>query len=131
MKTINHGQAVKCDAQAQKAEAKPCCEKQAAKRKRVFKKIRNIVIVLAVVGLGIFVLLKYSSYSAQKLLNVAGNNTQVDEIERRDVANTISTTGTIKSNDVRTLTSALAGVTINEVNYEVGDMVEAGSIVVV
>lgn len=97
---------------------------------RKAKKIRRWVITLVILGLAIFIGGKYLGYSAQKVLNMVKSGTQVDMIERMDLAKTISTTGTIQSKDVRTLTSALSGVTIEEVNYEVGDMVEKGAVVV-
>lgn len=95
------------------------------------KRIRNIVITLAVIALALYLLIQYSAYKITKEFAKFDAVTEVDSIERRDISETISTTGTIQSKDVRTLTSSLGQLTtIESVNVEVGDIVEKGDIVV-
>ena len=86
-----------------------------------------VVIVAAVIGYVV-----YKGLEAKKNIEDALNKTDTTEatVERMDISSTISTTGLIQSKDVRTLTSPLSGVKIDEVNVEVGDMVDAGAIVV-
>lgn len=95
------------------------------------KRIRNLIIALAVIALAIYLLGQYGAYKITKELAKYDAGTEVDSIERRDIAETISTTGTIQSKDVRTITSSLAQLTtIESVNVEVGDIVEKGDVVV-
>lgn len=114
------------DDEAKKKEKK----RNVAKAKKRNKKLRKWLIILAVIALVIFIGVKYVAFSATKLINEMSSVTSIDKVEKMDLASTISATGTIQSKDVRTLTSALAGVTIEQVNYEVGDMVTEGAVVV-
>lgn len=97
------------------------------KRKGWIKWVVIGVIAAAVIG---FVV--YKSFETKKKLQeaLAAGNTNTAEITRMDLSKAISTTGTIRSKDIRTITSPLAGVKIEEVNCKVGDMVQAGDIVV-
>ena len=99
---------------------------QLKKKKKWLKWLIIIVIILAVVGFIIF----RAVQAANKLKEAFDNPDQEAEIKRMDISSTISTTGTIQSKDIRTLTSPLSGVKIDEVNYKVGDMVEQGAVVV-
>ncbi|MCR5832055.1 MAG: efflux RND transporter periplasmic adaptor subunit, partial [Lachnospiraceae bacterium] len=95
------------------------------------KRLRKILIIVAVI-LAIIGFIVYKVMDAKKKLEemMAQNKVQTAQIERRTISKAISTTGTIQSKDVRTLTSPLAGVKIDKVNYKVGDMVNEGAIVV-
>lgn len=102
-------------------------------RKKMSKKAKKAIkwiIILVVIGLGIYIYLQYTAYKLLFETDIFNSTSEQAVVERRDLQSTISTTGTIQSKDVRTLTSALSGVTIEEVNYEVGDMVEEGAVVV-
>ena len=102
--------------------------KEFRKKKKGTKKILIIVaIILALVGF-----IAYKAYQSKKELEelMAQSKVQTAKIERRTISQAISTTGTIQSKDIRTLTSPLAGVKIDKVNYKVGDMVNEGAIVV-
>ena len=90
--------------------------------------IKWVVIGLAVAGIIAFFV--FRSINAAKKIAESMNQVQTDEIKRMDLSKAISTTGTIQSKDVRTITSALAGVKIDEVNCKVGDMVQKGDVVV-
>ena len=85
------------------------------------------LVIAAVVG---FVV--YKAIDAKKKLQeaLASNDTTTAEVTRMDLSKAISATGTIQSKDVRTITSPLSGVKIDEVNVKVGDMVKEGDIVV-
>lgn len=100
------------------------------RNKRFFKKLKKWLIILSVIFIIGFVGLRYASYKAGQLLETLSGGTTYAQVERMDLASTISTTGTIQSKDVRTLNSALNGVTIEAVNYKVGDMVKEGEVVV-
>ncbi|MBQ6129357.1 MAG: efflux RND transporter periplasmic adaptor subunit, partial [Lachnospiraceae bacterium] len=93
------------------------------------KWIKWMIILAVIAGLIVFVVIKVRN-AAEKLKDAMEPTQQEATVTRMDITSSISTTGTIQSKDVRTLTSALSGVKIEEVNYKVGDMVEQGAIVV-
>ena len=97
------------------------------KKKGLKKALIILAVILLIVGF-----IVYKVVQAKKALDelMANNTVQTAQIERMDISSTINTTGTIQSKDVRTLTSPLAGVKIDKVNYKVGDMVNEGAIVV-
>lgn len=96
------------------------------KKKKWVKVLVIILIILGIVGYFVFKAVQ----TANKLKEAMEGTTQESEIQRMDISSTIATTGTIQSKDIRTLTSPLSGVKIDEVNYKVGDMVEEGEVVV-
>ena len=89
-------------------------------------------VILAVVILAVIGFIVFKAMEAKKKLEEAMNRTNITtaEITRMDISKAISATGTIRSKDVRTITSPLAGVKIDEVFCKVGDMVNAGDVVV-
>lgn len=89
-------------------------------------------VVIALIALAVIGFFVYRSVKAKKELEdaLANGSTTTAEIKRMDISKAISTTGTIQSKDVRTITSPLAGVKIDEVNCKVGDMVQAGDVIV-
>ena len=97
------------------------------KNKRKKKALIITGVILLIVGFITYKVID-TKKKLEEMLN--NNNVQTAKIERRDISQAISTTGTIQSKDVRTLTSPLSGVKIDTVNYKVGDMVQAGAIVV-
>lgn len=102
-------------------------------KKKMSKKTKKIIRVVAIIAVIIAAIVIYFQYAAYKVFyesDLFKTTTEETVVERRDLQSTISTTGTIQSKDVRTITSALAGVTIDEVNCEVGDMVEEGQTIV-
>lgn len=101
---------------------------QARKKKKTKKLIRWIVI-LVILGFLIWIGSKYVAYSMLQLTNYM-EETQTGQVERKDISETITTTGTVQSKDVRTITSANTGVTIEKVNFEVGDFVNEGDVIV-
>lgn len=111
-----------------RSEIKEESYKGIGKRKK--KKWIGVAVTIAVIAAAVvFAIIKIKS-ARDKLMETLNGTTQEAQVVRMDIASTISATGTIQSKDVRTLTSPLSGVKIDEVNYEVGDMVEAGAVVV-
>ena len=100
-------------------------------RKAKKKGRTRLFIILIVIAL-IIGFIVYKVYEGKKKLEemLENNKVQTARIERMDLSSTINTTGTIQSKDVRTITSPLSGVKIDEVNCKVGDMVQAGSVIV-
>lgn len=103
---------------------------QTFNRKKKKSWIKWVIIAAVIAGIVGFIIYRAVKVSKQVAEALAAGTTQEAEITRMDITNSISTTGTIQSKDVRTLTSPLAGVKIEEVNYKVGDMVEEGAVVV-
>lgn len=93
------------------------------------KWIKWVIILVIIAGIAVFAVIKVRE-TANKVKDAMSPTQQEDTIKRMDITSSISTTGTIQSKDVRTLTSPLAGVKIEKVNYKVGDMVNEGAIVV-
>lgn len=120
----------KSNAKNNKNANDPSAVKKRKKMKKKTKKLVRTLIIIGIIVLLIWLGIEYAAFSATKLLSSVNSTTQFGEIERMDVTQNISTTGTIESTDVRTVTSALSGVTIEEVNYEIGDMVEEGAVIV-
>lgn len=101
------------------------------KKKRVRKTIRIFVILGILILLGFLVYFKFikpAKEAAQELLNQITE--QTDTIEKRDITESITTTGTIKAAEVRTLTSTAKDTTIDAVMADVGDMVKEGETLV-
>ncbi len=110
----------------EKAKTEPVT---AFRSKKNRKWIKWMIILAVIAGLIVFVVIKVRN-AAEKLKDAMEPTQQEATVTRMDITSSISTTGTIQSKDVRTLTSALSGVKIEEVNYKVGDKVEQGAIVV-
>ena len=103
---------------------------QTFNRKKKNSWTKWVIIAAVIAGIVGFIIYRVVKASKQVAEALAAGTTQEAEITRMDITNSIATTGTIQSKDVRTLTSPLAGVKIEEVNYKVGDMVEEGAVVV-
>lgn len=102
-------------------------------KKRLPRKVKKLIkalIIIAAIIIGIVIFAQYSAYKVFYESDLFSSTTEEAVVERKDLMSTISTTGTIQSKDVRTITSALTGVTIDEVNCEVGDIVQEGQVVV-
>lgn len=103
---------------------------QTFNRKKKKSWIKWVIIAAVIAGIVGFIIYRVVKVSKQVAEALAAGTTQEAEITRMDITNSIATTGTIQSKDVRTLTSPLAGVKIDKVNCKVGDMVHEGDIVV-
>lgn len=84
-----------------------------------------IVIVLVVGGIYIANLVK----KTKGLLAGMGNSATTEEIERRDIVNSVTATGTVVAVDKRTVSSTITGVKVKQLNVKVGDQVKAGDII--
>lgn len=101
------------------------------KKKRVRKRIRLLVILAILAGIGCFVyfkVVKPAKEAAENMLNQMVE--QTDIIEKRDITEAITTTGTIMAAEVRTLTSTAKDTTIDAVMASVGDTVKEGDTMV-
>lgn len=91
------------------------------------KKAIIIIAILAVVAV-LVVKLVQSVKNAQNLLTGMQSSASTEEIEARDIVNSITATGTVVAVDKRTISSTVTGVKIKELNVQVGDQVQAGQI---
>lgn len=101
------------------------------KKKRLRKTLITIGVILLLIGAGIFVYFKFikpAKDAASAMMNQMNETT--DTIERRDITNSITTTGIIEAAEVRTLTSTAKDTTIDSVMAEVGDTVTKGETMV-
>lgn len=102
------------------------------KKKRVRKNIRIIVILLILVLAGFLLYFMYIKPRVEMAKNMLNNmvQEQTDTVEKRDITEAITTTGTIEASEVRTLTSTAKDTTIDAVMASVGDMVNEGDTLV-
>ena len=101
------------------------------KKKRVRKTIRIFVILGILILLGFLVYFKFikpAKEAAQELLNQITE--QTDTIEKRDIVESISTTGTFEAAESHTITSTARDTTIDAVMASVGDKVNKGDTLV-
>lgn len=101
-----------------------------AKTGQILKKFRVLIILAVLTVIAFFV---YQNYKEkQKMAQAMAMNTQLETavIETRDLTSSITTTGTVEAQEVRTLTSAVKDIKITSVNAEVGDTVTEGDILV-
>ena len=102
------------------------------KRKRRKRRIVWLIVLGVLVLLGLllyFRVIKPAKAAAQAMLGQMNETT--DTIEKRDIVNSIATTGTLEANEVRTLTSRAKDTTIDSVMAEVGDHVNKGDTMVI
>lgn len=112
------------------SQPKNVVRQQKKKLSKKTKKLIRVLVIIAVIIAAIVIYVQYAAYKVFYESDLFTTTTEEAVVERQNLMNTISTTGTIQSKDVRTITSALSGVTIDEVNCEVGDMVEEGQLLV-
>ena len=92
------------------------------------KKLIIILVIVAVVVAGIIYIASVVK-KAQGLFAGMGNSATTEVIERRDIVNSITATGTIVAVDKRTVSSTVTGVKVKQLNVAVGDQVNAGDII--
>lgn len=102
------------------------------KKKRVRKTIRIIVILLILALAGFLLYFMYIKPRMDMAKNMLNNmvQEQTDTVEKRDITEAITTTGTIEASEVRTLTSTAKDTTIDAVMASVGDTVTEGDTLV-
>lgn len=91
------------------------------------KKAIIIIAILIVVGFGAFKIVQ-AVKNAKNLLAGMQNSASTEVIERRDIVNSVTATGTIVAVDKRTVSSTVTGVKVKQLNVKVGDQVQAGDI---
>lgn len=97
------------------------------------KKIRKIIIiiVLAVLVAGIILFFRFGRNSRRQDSQVMSSSViSTVAVERMDLSNSVSVTGSIESVNSRTITSSLKDVTVSEVLVSVGEYVEEGQVIV-
>ncbi len=111
-------------------------EKKPGKSKGFFSKLGKfikkhkvlLVIIIIIIAAVIFFMVRRSQKQAASQIEAPVMTT---ELTKMDLQKSVSVTGTLKAGDTASVTSTLNGVKITDVNYEVGDYVEAGETVVV
>lgn len=107
------------------------------KAQKVFRKIGHILnklkVLIILIIIAVIAFFVYRNYKTkQELVQAMAMSSQVETatIEKRDLTSSITTTGTVESQEMRTLSSAIKDTKITSVNVEVGDMVTEGDILV-
>lgn len=111
-------------------------EKKPGKSKGFFSKLGKfikkhkvlLVIIIIIIAAVIFFMVRRLQKQAASQIEAPVMTT---ELTKMDLQKSVSVTGTLKAGDTASVTSTLNGVKITDVNYEVGDYVEAGETVVV
>ena len=118
-----------------KATEKPI-EEQDVKSKnirwigRFFKRHKGITVLICVVIVGTLVTVTVLG-NRPKAPQAAGSVYTTTALEKRDIATSISVTGTIASAQSRTITSTLSNMEVESLNVQVGDVVTIGDTLVV
>lgn len=111
---------------------KPYQQKEKSKFGMFLKKNKVwliLLLVAVIVGLLVWGVITWKNNFQASLKNMSPKD-ELTTVEKRNLDQTITTTGTIKSTEVRTLTSPVKDAKITAVNYEVGDYVNEGDVVV-
>lgn len=95
------------------------------------KHIKLIVVLVIIIAVVLWV--RHSQKAALEALN-ATDEPATATVDIKDLQQSVSVTGTLNANDTAKVTSTiggtLTGIKVSKVNYDVGDYVEAGTIVV-
>ncbi|WP_167511261.1 efflux RND transporter periplasmic adaptor subunit [Pseudobutyrivibrio xylanivorans] len=96
------------------------------------KHIKLIIVLVIVAAIAIYV--RYSMQKAKSLMEEQANQPVTTTVEQMDLQKSVSVTGTLTAKESKKVTSTiggtLTGIKVKKVNYEVGDYVEAGEVVV-
>ncbi|MBQ2801868.1 MAG: biotin/lipoyl-binding protein [Lachnospiraceae bacterium] len=98
---------------------------------RFLKRHKGIAILVCVVVIGCVVGVNVLGNTKKVPETTGGMTFETMTLEKRDISNSISVTGTIASADSRTLTSTLTNIDVESLNVAVGDTVSAGDVLVV
>lgn len=90
------------------------------KKKSKKKLIIILIVIIAIIGVGI--------YTSSKNV-VEEKKPDVQKIEKRTIATTISATGTVATTTSRNVTSTLSGMNVKTVDVKEGDKVEVGDVI--
>ncbi len=97
------------------------------------KHIKLWIVLIIVIAIVLYA--RHSIKKAQEALEAAANEPVTSTVSVMDLQKSVSVTGTLTANDLKTVTSSiggtgLTGVKVSKVNYKEGDYVEAGTVVV-
>lgn len=98
---------------------------------RFFKRHKGITVLVCIVVIGSVVGVTVLGNTKKKPEMGGGMAFETMTLEKRDISNSISITGTIASADSRTLTSTLSNIDVESLNVAVGDTVNVGDVLVV
>ncbi len=94
-----------------------------AQKRKLKKRIRNIIVV-AIIVLVIGILLSNNGSNKQTATKI-----NIEELKRRTITNSISSTGTIKAEDSKSVTSSSVGLKVKTINVKEGDEVVKGDLI--
>ncbi len=92
-------------------------------KKKIKNKKKKIIITIVVIALLIVI------WNALKPKTVEDEKIETEAIEKRTIAQSISSTGVIKANDIKDIVSTLTGMKITSVKVKEGDKVSAGDVI--
>lgn len=92
------------------------------KKKKITKKKIVIAIILVIIAIFIF-----TSFNKNKQEDVT--KVEIEAIEKRTIAKSISATGTINSSNTKNVVATLTGSEIKSVNVKKGDRVNVGDVI--
>ncbi|MCD8097261.1 MAG: biotin/lipoyl-binding protein [Lachnospiraceae bacterium] len=97
------------------------------------KKHRKLLIVLGVILViaAVLGIRQYMRYQARQTMLTQMTQVETVQVTKQNLIESISVTGTIASADARDVSTTASDVEVLEVNYEVGDYVNEGDIIVV
>lgn len=103
------------------------------KRKRMSrkKKIVLAVLIAAIIIAGFWFWMSYNRRRAMEAIRESASQVETVQVTRQNLIDSISVTGTIASADARDVSASASNVEVLEVNYDVGDYVNAGDVIVV
>jgi multidrug efflux pump subunit AcrA (membrane-fusion protein) len=95
-----------------------------SKKKKLTLKKKIILLVIAIILIIIFI-----GIESANSVTVVEAEPKIEAIEKRTIATSISSTGTIKTETTKNVTSTLTGLEIKSVNVKEGDKVEVGDVI--
>lgn len=98
-------------------------------KEKIRKHKKLCIILLIVLLLAIFLASRVSRVKkAQQELMAAMNQPQIAQVERRTLVSTVSATGKVDSAESKEISVGLNGVEIKSIAVQVGDVIEAGTL---
>jgi HlyD family secretion protein len=119
----------KYDEKAKKIKVKD--PEKSKKVLRILKKCIIPIIIVAILAIALLIFLNYKAKQDRMAAMMQNAQVETADVEKRDLTVSITTTGTVKSAESRTITSALTKTELSSVSVEVGDTVSAGQVVAV
>ena len=96
------------------------------------KHVKLLIVIAIIVAVVLFA--RHKMKAAQKQMEEQMNQPVTSTIDQMDLQKSVSVTGTLTANETAKVTStiggSLTGIKVKKVNYQVGDYVEAGAVVV-